>query len=447
MSSYCDLLKLIDILPKGNIYKKMINGKPYYYHQFFDNGKRVSAKIKKSELSELKNKINERKEVEQKLNEYKSYQSQDIKPSKQLLEYTGYLMSGDVVVAEFNKGELIEIRPKKAPIIVKRTHKLEPFLRLRSIDNSRHGSTLLKEALNIKEVDDEKLSIMNYALTVTDNYWFKPKNSKLKYKDVCLKNDMLFDLSLKGDKSVSPNKMILTPELTTGGSYEKGWRHINNHWWLYKVGTKEEIFSELFYSRAFEIMGLNTAHYEREDKYIKTLNFAEKYNYEPMASLFDDNEDYETIYLGLKEIDENIANDYLRMIYFDVVFNNVDRHNENCGLLRDKRSGKIIALAPNFDDNLSLISKTNKLNVSKDEGFLKYFMEYLDKHRIVKDAFKTVNIKIFSRNEVRKLCEEIDINVDINMIVDFIDIRSRTLLEYLGKTRELSIEELQEPIN
>ena len=138
---------------------------------------------------------------------------------------------------------------------------------------------------------------------------------------------------------------------------------------------------------------------------------------------------------------------YLRMIYFDVVFNNVDRHNENCGLLRDKRNGKIIALAPNFDDNLSLISKTNKLNVSKDEGFLKYFMEYLDKHRIVKDAFKTVNIKIFSRNEVRKLCEEIDINVDINMIVDFIDIHSRTLLEYLGKTRELSIEELQEPIN
>lgn len=43
------------------------------------------------------------------------------------------------------------------------------------------------------------------------------------------------------------------------------------------------------------------------------------------------------------------------MLVFDALFYNEDRHFGNFGILRDNHSGKIIALAPIFDNGLSLL--------------------------------------------------------------------------------------------
>ena len=43
----------------------------------------------------------------------------------------------------------------------------------------------------------------------------------------------------------------------------------------------------------------------------------------------------------------------------------MDRYTENSGLLRDNDSGEIIKLAPNFDNDIALISRGYPKNVKK----------------------------------------------------------------------------------
>lgn len=64
MDTLSELLKKLRSLPLGNVYKKNINGKTYYYHQYFINGKRICNLVKEDKLDELTSEINERKEIE-----------------------------------------------------------------------------------------------------------------------------------------------------------------------------------------------------------------------------------------------------------------------------------------------------------------------------------------------------------------------------------------------
>ena len=75
-----------------------------------------------------------------------------------------------------------------------------------------------------------------------------------------------------------------------------------------------------------------------------------------------------------------------RISCFDVILNNIDRHNENIGVLRDKNSGEIISLAPNYDDNLSLIARDASLPLSSEEGFLKQFVKLIMTNKEIKQA-------------------------------------------------------------
>ena len=273
MENLYDLINKKNNLPQGRIYKKNIKGKTYFYHQFSNQGKRCSKIIKKEDFDELNKQILERLEIEKQIKEILKNGNKDIALSKSARELTGYVMKEDKVVAEFNQGNLISYNEDLCPLIIKRTKRLEPFLKYRSIDSGRTNSRILKKILNINIKDNNLISLCSYAASISDDYWFKPKHSKLKYKDISFNNDMLFDTSLKGLISIYPNKIILTPELTTNGSYEKGWKNNNGVWWLYKVGNKNEIFSELFYSRLFEKLNLPTAHYEYDGKYILSKNF------------------------------------------------------------------------------------------------------------------------------------------------------------------------------
>ena len=46
--------------------------------------------------------------------------------------------------------------------------------------------------------EDYKAALYSYALSVSDNYWFRPKHSKLKYNELKFKDDSYFDAALKG---------------------------------------------------------------------------------------------------------------------------------------------------------------------------------------------------------------------------------------------------------
>ena len=433
MENLYDLINKKNNLPQGRIYKKNIKGKTYFYHQFSNQGKRYSKIIKKEDFDELNKQILERLEIEKQIKEILKNGNKDIALSKSARELTGYVMKEDKVVAEFNQGNLISYNEDLCPLIIKRTKRLEPFLKYRSIDSGRTNSRILKKILNINIKDNNLISLCSYAASISDDYWFKPKHSKLKYKDISFNNDMLFDTSLKGLISIYPNKIILTPELTTNGSYEKGWKNNNGVWWLYKVGNKNEIFSELFYSRLFEKLNLPTAHYEYDGKYILSKNFAEKENFEPMVALVGDDEDYKTIYHELNKINHDIALSYLRLCFFDVVLNNVDRHNENCGIMRDKKTGKIVSLAPNYDDNLCLISRIETLPLSTNEGFLNMFVSFIKNNEEIKKAYQEIDLPSINKDIIEEVLDEINFDVDRKNIVSYILLRYKTLIDLISK--------------
>ena len=180
--------------------------------------------------------IKRRRQIENLIRDIKN-KEKPLTLSKTALKLTGQVMCGDIAVAKFENGGLVDIDEKLAPLVIKRTKSLEPFLKLRVIDMTRTNARILKKALNIEVDEDYKASLFAYALSISDNYWFKPKHSKLRYQNVEFNNDSYSDMSLSGDTLLFKHKTELTPEITTTGSFEKGWKLINNHWWLYKNGN------------------------------------------------------------------------------------------------------------------------------------------------------------------------------------------------------------------
>ena len=411
MSSLSELLKEKNTLPSGNVYIKNINGHSYYYYQFFHDGKRYTRKIDKSYADELYLQIKRRKEIEILINELRS-RDKNVTLSNAAKTLTGYLMSENNVVAEFDHGQLVSMNEKLVPLIIKRTHSLEKFLSLRVMDMSRTNARLLKRTLDIQVDEEYKIPLFAYALSISDSYWFKPKHSKIKYVDIKPNNDNYFETALKGDTTVFPRQTKLTPEITTTGSFEKGWKLIDNTWWLYKSGNNKQLFSEMFCYYFANLLEIPTATYELEGKYIKSQNFADKYNFEPIASLADNNDNYDYIFNILLGISKDIAKQYIKLIFFDSVVYNIDRHNENIGLLRNKKTGKIVSLAPNFDNNLALISSVDSLKEPNHDSFIYFFIDFIEKNQVAKELFKQIPLKMITFYEIREIIDKIPIEID-----------------------------------
>ena len=411
MSTLSELIKEKESLPIGNIYTKKINGKEYAYYQFFKDGKRFSQIVKNNDIETLKTQINRRKELETLIAKYRSKEKRVVL-SKNAEKITGYLMSGNIPVAKFENGQLLEMNESLVPLVIKKTKSIEKFLDLRVIDMSRTNARILKKALNIITDDETKIPLYAYALSISDDYWFKPKHSKIKYMDIKFNNDIYSDAALKGDLTIFPRKTELTPEITTTGSFEKGWKMVNGEWWLYKSGKPKQLFSEVFCYKFAKLIGINTAIYEIDGEYIRSKNFAEDCNFEPMAAIADNNDNYEFVFSLLHQIDKTISKDYLKLIFFDSVVNNIDRHNENTGLLRERGTGKIISLAPNFDNNLALISTVDVLKDVKKDKFVELFINFLNKNEMARNLFKEITFKTIVELDLERIIDDIPIKID-----------------------------------
>ena len=428
MKSLSSLKRQIDSLPSGNIYRKVIKGHEYWYLQSFFAGKRTSKLIPADEVAAYQEAIAKRKELEK---QWKAATAaKNVTLSKTARSFTGSLMSGDAVVARFEEGVLLEMDDRRAPMMLKRTRSIEAFLASRVIDSSRTNARLLKKALNINESEDAFISLYAYGASLSDDFWFKPKHSKLKYADVRFDNDALADLALRGDVVLFPHKGKLTPELTTTGSFEKGWKRIDGKWWLYKNATKDEAFSELFCGEAAPLFGVPSIHYEYEKPYVRSQNFAQDINFEPMIGIAGDDDNYAHVLKCLDEQAPKCVEAYLRMVLFDAVVNNVDRHNENCGLLRSREDGAVLSLAPSFDCNLALLSRSKELNPNPTkDGFLKVFVEFLSSRE--GEPYKSLDYPKLNKTELEAVLQRIPKEIwpeNIEQTLDAILIRYEYLL-------------------
>lgn len=273
--------------------------------------------------------------------------------------FNGFLMSRDSILADIQDGHISTIHNSALlPIYIARTHELRHWLEKRAIDAHRTNSRLLKKVLRLTERDDVNTALAMHAATITDTYWVKPLDSLLTWSDVRYSENYFCDLALHGDLSAFSHPPSRTPELTNIGSFEKCWKLENGKWWLHKRANTEELFSELFIYHFGTQLGFSMAYYEPYDGNIRSLDFTDgaRVNLEPAYSWIGDNEDYIANYRYLEGIRPDLADQYLELLLLDSYCLNVDRHTFNYGMLRDVDTGEILSMAPNFDNNIALLS-------------------------------------------------------------------------------------------
>lgn len=331
------------------------------------------------------------------------------------------IMSGDTLVAVWKNNRLDVINEALLPLYLRKIHNADMWLETRAIDSHRANSRLLKKALRLTEKDDVSAVVHVNGATITDNYWIRELGSNLTYDDVRFSDDYFSNLALKGNydsfNRAANSKRSKTPELTNVGSFEKCWKLRDGKWWIYKRATHNEMFSELFVYELGKLLGMNMAVYERGEGIVKSLDFtdAASVNFEPASAFMGDNEEYSDVVFALEKICPQAIPDYIRMIFMDTVCANPDRHTNNFGLLRGAKTGELIGFAPNYDNNMALISRGYPSKPGSKDLLVTLFNELMAEHSEYRAYIPEI-----TEETVRKVLDKLNMKVKSQVIVDLV---------------------------
>ncbi len=331
------------------------------------------------------------------------------------------ILSADTLVATWKNGKLTVHNETLLPLYLRRIQNADMWLETRAIDSHRANSRLLKKALRLTEKDDISTVIHVNGATVTDNYWIREIGSCLSYSDVKFSDDYFSNLALKGNydsfNRAANSKRTRTPELTNVGSFEKCWKLRDGKWWMYKKSNHDEMFSELFVYELGRELGMNMAIYERGEGFIKTLDFTDGASviFEPASSFMGDNEDYCDVVKALEKLCPKAIPDYVRMIFMDTICANPDRHTNNFGLLRDVKTGELLGLAPNYDNNMALISRGYPSKTSSKDMLISLFNELLEEY----PTFRAYIPELTSKT-IRTVLNKLNMRVKSQVIIDLV---------------------------
>ena len=352
-----------------------------------------------------------------------------------MISISGKLMAGDREIASIRDNEIVACEESILPLYLKRTRDLEGWLASRAIDAHRTNSRLLKKVLRLKTSDDAETALAVNAATITDQYWVKPEGSGLCWEDVRFKENFFDALALRGDPDSFSRKPSRTPELTNTGSFEKCWRLIDGNWWMYKSGNALEYFSELFICRLGEKLSLDMAHYEMDGDYIRSEDFTHgaQVNFEPMSALIGENEDYSDCFDAILAISPELAEQYLRIVWLDTVCFNMDRHTENFGFLRDVKTGEILSMAPNYDNNIALIARGYPNSSSRlGDGLIRFFREFLEQNPAAKAMYQRMELPLITGEIIDDCFAEVSFEIDRAFVREFILNGQRIVAELIN---------------
>ena len=324
------------------------------------------------------------------------------------MDFNGYLMSGDTAVAQIQKGRIIPLDKSRMPLYLATNDDLETWLVNRAIDRHRTNSRILKKVLRLTDSSDLAAVLRVHGATITDNYWVKQDGEDLAYDQVRFSEDSFAEVALTGSFSSYSRQYEKaqiaagSPELTNIGSYEKCWKLKDGFWWLYKNGNPLERFSELFIAALGKELGFAMAEYFPDGQFVKTRDFTKGvYNFEPAESLVGDEEDYTYNYDRLIALEPSLGKEYLDILFLDALCFNMDRHTKNYGILRDRSSGEVLGMAPNFDNNIALISRGYDSNAIGSSGLLMdYFFDLLEERNL------SYSLPVLDRDKLNELIQK-----------------------------------------
>ena len=331
------------------------------------------------------------------------------------------ILSKDTVVAVWKDNTLEVINQSLLPLYLVRIKNAEMWLETRAIDSHRANSRLLKKALRLTEKSDIGTVLHVNGATITDTYWVREIGSTLRYSDIRFHKDYFSNLALYGSYSsfnaAARSKDTKTPELTNIGSFEKCWKLKNGKWWIYKKANNKEQFSELFVYELGSVLGMNMAQYEKGKNCVKSLDFTNSADviFEPAAAFMGSEEDYIKVFETLRELCPAAIPDYVKMIFLDTVTANPDRHTANFGLLRNSETGELIGFAPNFDNNMALISRVYNAPAAHKDFLVILFNEFLESYPECRKY-----IPVITENVVSGVVNKLNMKVKRQFVIDFV---------------------------
>ena len=251
----------------------------------------------------------------------------------------------------------------------------------RSIPASRMGINEALETLGI--YNTELLLTKCLGLSLSDHYWVKPAGSDMAWEDVnFFDNEFSDDIGdvLFGSVNRSIDFNYASPDNTSDGNLLKRWKIIDGKRCLLKSGSapfRQQPFNEVIASHILDRLGIDHIPYTltwiKDKPFSVCENFVSK-NTELVSAArimqTRPKENNENNYLHFVNICRELGIDIVpmldKMIAFDYIILNEDRHFGNFGLLRDPDTLEWLGAAPMYDNGSSLWY--NKLNTQIPNG-------------------------------------------------------------------------------
>ena len=326
----------------------------------------------------------------------------------------------DVELSAFTK--IYEVKNiDYAPLIIKNAYLKDKNIRTeltdwfvgRGIPSFRDDLDLLLAKLGVttaKELLDKA-----FGLSLSDQYWIKPFDTNIYYKDINFfehdfKDTDFTNAIFSNSNDYSTKLSLISPNNTTDGRLKKTWIIENNKRYLLKGGYKNEVmqpFNEVLASMVCERLDFYHTKYELitiSDKIVSKCECFINENTELITAhqILHNNCDKANAYLeyikileshGIKDARERIAD----MFILDFLIMNEDRHLNNFGIIRDVNTLKWLDAAPLYDNgqSLNILDYNDDEVIIKGEGRFFYNIENFDNI--------TKYVKDFKRYDLTKL--------------------------------------------
>ncbi len=306
-----------------------------------------------------------------------------------MARYILYNDDTQVAVFSVHNSVITEFSPQKPELLPKQichasADGFTSWLRERAVDlNSVKHRYLMNELVGSR--DKTMIALSTHMFSISDTFTCFEEGSFTPRLQLCRKEDQntISDFILVSSDTSLRNLHISTPNASTDGSFTKTWKYEDGDWWLYKLQPSAATRIEVGISRVLQGIGWDAAEYRFVGKFlkrVKTRNFVQPGEFfEPYDSFrfhFDDpSDDDDVIYRNIKSLGTAFEEAWKRILLADAVFVNTDRHMRNFGVIRSSRTGDVLRLAPNFDNNQAYLANPGG---TYSDGMLKLYMKQAD---------------------------------------------------------------------
>ncbi len=274
---------------------------------------------------------------------------------------------------------------------VSKKQQFRSWWRSRAIPASRQN---LRDALEmLGNITTEQLAAKSFGLSLSDQYWAKPVDSPLTWKDVnFFENDFSDDVgkALFGTLDIADisSLSLLSPDNTSDGWLKKKWIIDNGERVLLKGGSgteQQEPFNEAIASEICRRLGVPHVEYsvaEHDGRYYSACKDFITGDTELVSAWHiknalpkGKNESEYTHFLrcceavGIETM-ESIKKQLCKMFTVDCIIANSDRHFNNFGFVRDADSLEWQGLAPVFDSGTSLFHDVSAYDLKNTAAYI-----------------------------------------------------------------------------